>query len=149
MPQGFTTLRNSALSSNSHGLTQNCYYCTIAALLGTTTDELVAHTETMQQDTANAGEIVSLMNEAGIPGAAYASFTNREALNAALNSLPPNTAVGVAYTRANGSGHMVVAARNASGQTAYIDYQNNPPTVTADIPEAFGTIIGAHIFYRA
>ena len=149
MPQGFTTLRSSALTTNSFGQNQNCYYCTVAALLGISTSELVGLSETMMQDTAGPDEIVALMTSAGIPGATYLHFTTLPLLEAAVGSLPSGQAVGLAYTRTNGTGHMIVVARNATGQFGFIDYQASPPSVTATFPEPIHTVTSMHLFFRA
>ena len=149
MPQGFTTLRNPALTTNSHGQTENCYYCTVAALLGMTTDELVGKTQMMMEDTAKEDQILQLMREAGIAGPTFSTFQTLQSLEQALNTLGTGQAVGVAYRRTNGSGHMIVAARDNQGACRYIDYQNTPPTLSAAFPEPAQNILFAHIFYRA
>ena len=149
MPQGFTTLRNSALSSNSSGGTENCYYCTIAALAGVTVAEVVNFTGIAEQRTATGPQILALMGAAGVAAPSATAFNNDAGLSQALNTLANNEAVGVAYTRNDGSGHMIVAAKNGTGQCAFIDYQNNPPTITQALPEALTNIREAYVFHRA
>lgn len=149
MPQGFTTLLNSAVSSNSAGLTQNCYYCTVSALLGTNTSSLVNHTEIMQQDTADETHIVALMVAAGIPGPNYVTFHQAQPFLNAIATLPAGQAVGLAYRRSNQTGHMIVLAHNGLGERAFIDYQHNPPTCTASFPESLDHITSIGIFFRA
>jgi hypothetical protein len=149
MPQGFSTLLNSNVSSNSAGLDQNCYYCSIAALLGTDTSSLVTRTEIMQQDTADESHIVALMGAAGIAGPNYLTFHSQLPFEGAIASLPAGQALGLAYRRTDQTGHMIVYAHSALGLRGYIDYQNNPPTCTPAFPEAMGNIVSMALFFRA
>lgn len=149
MPQGFTTLRSSNLSSNSSGSNQNCYLCTIAALAGVTTAEVIQHTGIPEQVTATAPQILALMHAAGVAAPTTTTFNSEASLSQALNTLANNEAVGMAYTRHDGTGHMIVAAKNGAGLCAYIDYQTNPPTITQAFPESLATIKEAHVFHRA
>lgn len=149
MPHGFTGLLNPAISSNTAGLDQNCYYCTISALLGTDTHTLVAATEMMQEDTANEDHIISLMRAAGVPTPSYITFGQPQPFLAAVGTLPAGQAVGLAYRRTDGSGHMIVVAHDAFGQRGFIDYQNNPPTVTLAFPEPIANILSMALFFHS
>jgi len=149
MAQGFTTLRNSNLSSNSSGSNQNCYYCTVAALAGITTGELINYTGIAEQNTATAPEILGLMQTAGVAAPTTTTFNNEASLSQALNTLANNEAVGLAFSRHDGTGHMIVAAKNGVGVCAYIDYQKNPPTISQAFPEPLANIREAHVFHRA
>lgn len=137
---------------NPHQLNQNCYYCTIAALVNTDVNNIVNHTEIMQQDSASLDEIDLLFNQVGVHVStqnfndhmgspqdrwqATYDYLNRELAN--------NEAVGLAYRRpANvqqnvfspGGGHVVTVTRSdeniyvldyQSGQISLID-RNTPP----------------------
>ncbi len=150
MPSAFYNVRSQLLTTNSFGQDQNCYFCTIAALLNMTTSQLVAHAQTMQQVTANADEIVALMRDAGIPNPTYATFQHLTAIDQAVSSLPNGGHVGLAYTRSDGSGHMIVVGRMLfSGAIRCIDYQASPPRVTDAFPEDLSTIVAMHLFYMA
>ena len=145
----FTTLRSEHLTSNSFGQNQNCYYCTIAALLGVTTSELVSVSETMMQDCAKESEIIELMNNAKIPGPVAIRVQNLGQLTNLMSTLQNGSGVGLAYTRINGTGHMIVAARYPDGRGVCVDYQTSPPTITPDFPEPWNTILSCIIFCRS
>ncbi len=150
MPQAFTTLMPFYESVNTYGQIENCYYCTIAALLGMTTDSLVNRSEIMMQDTATSDEIVQLMNAAGIAAANYTDYTDTDGLHTLidlLDTLPPGQAVGLAYNRVNGTGHMIVAYKDENDVTGFIDYQTTPPTVTQEFPEPISTLTSFTLFY--
>lgn len=152
MPSGFKDVLFPAKSSNSFGLDQNCYYCTVAALLNQSVAELLKQTEIMQQDCANENEIVELFGEAGV----QASFLGpRNAANAyaLLLDLPPGESVGLGYQRNNGSRHMIVATRDVGYVNNFVnpgikcvDYQASPPKVAGFEPEK--QILRYWIFYR-
>ncbi|MCR4460059.1 RHS repeat-associated core domain-containing protein [Pseudescherichia sp. L3] len=137
---------------NPHQLNQNCYYCTIAALINTDVNNIVNHTETMQQDSASLDEIDLLFNQVGVHVSAQ-NFNDHmgspqdrwQATYDYLNrELANNEAVGLAYRRpANvqqnvfspGGGHVVTVTRSneniyvldyQSGQISLID-RNTPP----------------------
>ena len=137
---------------NPYQLNQNCYYCTIAALVNTDVNDIVNYTEIMQQDSASLDEIELLFNQASVHVStqnfnenmglhqnrwqATYDYLNRELAN--------NEAVGLAYRRpANvqqnvfspGGGHVVAVTRSnddiyvldyQSGQISLID-RNTPP----------------------
>ena len=127
---------------NPHRLNKNCYYCTIAALTNQNVLDMVAETETMQQDTATLDELMSLFNEAGV-SAAMRCFDDHTLPAQQLweqtycyidRILAEFEAVGLAYNRQpivgqNGlfhpsSGHMVVVAKDDNGVIAKLDYQS-------------------------
>lgn len=149
MPQAFPLQTDPPQDVNVAGLDQNCYFCTIAALLGMTTHDLVAHAQTMQQDTATVDEIRALMESAGIHNPVAENFSNEAGVSAALNTLPNGYGVGLAYARSNGTGHMIVACRDAHGTGGFIDYQHTPPQATPHFPEDINQITAMHLFYRA
>lgn len=101
---------------NPDGLTENCYFCT-AAFLGGFRDvhELVQRTETMQQCRANLSEICALFEAAGIHYTGHQTTTPLEA-----QELFNGRVGGLAYTRQDGSGHMV-----AFNHGLLIDTQSN------------------------
>jgi len=124
MPSGFK-LETKVLSMeiNSHGHNQNCYYCTVAALSGKTTDKLVKMTSTMQQDQANPTEIAELFRAAGESVDVKGPLTDpKGVLNWVEGYVDEEEAVGLAYVRADLSGHMVVM-RNTTGSKKCIDFQ--------------------------
>ena len=149
MPNAWTGIRHYTQSTNNYGFDQNCYYCTTAALLGTDVDTLINHTEQMQQDTASAGEIVALFASVGVK-VQYAEFDNEHAASHFLLQFPNNSAVGFAYTRQNGSGHMIVAARDdtAPHRVRFVDYQQQPPPVYVNMVHE-PTIVRVLIFFQA
>ncbi|KOY63302.1 hypothetical protein AM629_04130 [Photorhabdus heterorhabditis] len=140
---------------NPHGLNQNCYYSTVAALVNKTTTDLVGETEIMQQDTANLIEIEDLFRAAGV-NSKRTNFTHQDAqlrwnetFHFMRNNLHPGQFAGLAYIRplsqsqnnlfSPSGGHMVVVGRNEaqhlpelivfdyqSGQTTAL-YENYPP----------------------
>ena len=141
-----------ARAMNPHQLNQNCYYCTIAALINTDVNNIVNHTGTMQQDSASLDEIDLLFNQVGVHVSAQ-NFNDHmgspqdrwQATYDYLNrELANNEAVGLAYRRpANvqqnvfspGGGHVVTVTRSneniyvldyQSGQISLID-RNTPP----------------------
>jgi hypothetical protein len=72
-------------------------------------------------------------------------FTS-SSLNLTTPKMPLGTGLGLAYTRANGSGHMVVLAKNDHGIVKCIDYQQNPPAIADFPPEE--NIVSVHVFYK-
>lgn len=146
MPQAFTGILDFHTTANTHGLDQNCYYCAVAALCGMTVEEFFHRSEIMQQDTATPDEILALWKEGGVGNVAYAVLNHDNQLLPVVQTMPVNCGVGLAYTRANGTGHMVVLAKDAHQVVRCIDYQQNPPAVAAFPPEA--GIVAVHIFYK-
>lgn len=135
---------------NPHGLNQNCYFCTVAALAHKTVLELVVQTETMQQDGARLDEIVQLFKDAGVESILTcedaASCTPQQLwqrtwhrLNQALS---PCEALGLAWQRPGafnqqnvfspGGGHMVVVAKDDNGTIAALDYQSGLLTMLSE-----------------
>ena len=141
-----------AEAMNPHQLNQNCYYCTVAALMNVDTNTLVAHTEVMQQDAASLDEIQRLFREVNTTVSMQNFNENivsphdrwQETYDYLYRELANEEAAGLAYRRpANvqqnvfspGGGHVVVVARSneaiyvldyQSGQTGLID-RNTPP----------------------
>lgn len=154
MPKGFTNVRFAGSSGNTHGLDDNCYYCTVAALLGKTVEELFKQTEIMQQRTANEDEIIGLFKEAGVSDITCVATTDPQAVYNAIKWFPSGESVGLAFTRQGGSGHMVVATRDdgyvnnfVNEGVRLVDYQQAPPKVTG-FPSETG-IIRYLIFYKS
>ena len=88
---------------NPDGLTENCYYCTAAYLGGyRSVHHLVQETEIMQQCRANIDEIRDLFDAAGI---SYRFKRTADWVRA--EELCGSGEGGLAYIRADGSGHMV------------------------------------------
>lgn len=153
MSFGFSGIMASTSSVNLHGLTQNCYFCTVAALNNKTTDQLVAATETMMQDTAQKDEILRLFFDAGNSDVAVDKFDHHMNVERWVNqNIDVGDAVGVAYTRVDGSGHMVVLRREL-GRLQCIDFQaefdwmSNPPRFLPFPPEP--NLVRYLVFYNA
>ncbi|WP_380182840.1 hypothetical protein [Kalamiella sp. sgz302252] len=152
---------------NPHGLNQNCYFCTVAALTNKTVLELVEHTETMQQDGATLDEITQLFRDSGIESflisddAASSSpqqlwqrtwhYLNQE--------LSPCEALGLAWQRPRafnqqdvfspGGGHMVVVAKDESGTIAALDYQSGTLAALSEMqPPEYVYQQSYHVFQR-
>ena len=88
---------------NPDGLTENCYYCTVAYLGGyRSVHDLVQETGIMQQCRANINEIRVLFDTAGID---YRFKRTRDWLKA--EALCSSGEGGLAYKRSDESGHMV------------------------------------------
>jgi len=117
------TVMGTAGPTNTHGLTDNCYYVCAARLSGMTTDELVKATEQMQiNGGTDVDGIKSLFTQAGL-GATVRACGSVAGVRAAVMSIPgPANAFGVAFIRLDGSGHMVIAHRGTGG-VAFRDYQ--------------------------
>jgi hypothetical protein len=147
MPSSFLGIRDWRLSTNSFGLDQNCYYCTIAALLNTDVDTLVSRTETMQQDCANADEISALFSSAGTT-VQYQVFGSEAAAANFVTRFPNQSALAIGYTRGNGSGHMVVVVRDSGAPlgVGFIDYQMRPPGIYNSLAHEAG-VISYTVFY--
>ncbi|OWP76463.1 hypothetical protein [Flavobacterium oreochromis] len=108
---GFYPVMDPIKSTNSHCLTENCYYCSTAALLNTTVTDLVASTGIMQQDTAQIDEIIDLFRNAGVSVRCITDLDEATAY-CLLSTLPNGQSAGLAYTRQGGSGHMIVVTRD-------------------------------------
>ncbi len=154
MPRGFTNVRFPGSDSNTYGLDDNCYYCTVAALLGNTVEELFKDVEIMQQCTANEGEIIDLFKEARVSDITYVATNDPQAVYNAIKSFPAGESVGLAFNRQDGSGHMIVATRDdgyvnnfVNQGVKLVDYQQSPPKVTG-FPSETG-IVRYLIFYRS
>ena len=148
MPNSWTGIRHWQLTTNNYGLDQNCYYCTVAALLNTDVDTLIRVTETMQQDTATSDEVATLFADANCP-VVYRAFANEGAAAAFVSNFPDRSAVAIGYTRGNGTGHMVVAMRWSSAPygVRFIDYQQSPPGVYDSLAHE-GAIMAYTVFYK-
>jgi len=153
MPIGFYTPSALARPVNTYGLDNNCYFVTVAALLGTTVDDLIRATETMQKITGSHEDIQGLFSDVGVAIQSKQYFT-LDALYRDLMSLPAGASIGLAYNRQSaGVGHMLVVQRdpgfNPFGPGAglkCIDYQTTPPTVSAFPPAP--DMSHAWIYYR-
>jgi hypothetical protein len=113
---------------NTHGLGDNCYYVTAAALANTTTNILIGRTQVMQvQGGVQLDAIVDLFRDAGLNSnyVSYATFDEAENGMAALAG-GLDKRFGFRYDRSNNTGHMVVATYDATDQTCeYHDHQIN------------------------
>lgn len=129
------TVMDTVEPTNTHGLTDNCYYVCAAKLSGKSTDELVKQTEEMQiGGGSDLDGIKSLFTKAGL-GANAGQCGSVAAVRAAVLAIPGSVnAFGVAFVRLNGTGHMVIAHRG-NGAVAFRDYQLNDrgSDATADL----------------
>jgi hypothetical protein len=147
MPQAFAPILALATSANTYTLTHNCYYCTVAALNNMTVEEFFRVSEIMQQDNATPDEIVDLWKEGGVPNVAYHQFLSGDTFDRqVVQAMPRNYGLGLAYTRADGTGHMVVLAKDMQGIVKCVDYQHDPPTLSDFPPEP--NITSVHVFYK-
>ncbi len=148
MPRAWSGIRDYRLTTNNHGLTENCYYCTIAALANTDVDTVIGHTEVMQQDTAQSEEIAALFSAAGC-SVAYQDFTSEAAAGNFVRNVPHGYSLAFGYTRGNGTAHMVVVMRWSSAPygVRFIDYQMSPPGIYDSLAHE-GSIIKYTIFYQ-
>lgn len=147
MPQAFSPILNLQTTANTYGLDQNCYYCTVAALTNMTVEQFFHISEIMQQDTATPDEIVELWAEGNVDNVAYVRFDNGNDFDRdVIQRMPQGSGLGLAYARVDGSGHMVVLAKDNHGVVKCVDYQQNPPAI-ADFPPE-GNIVSVHVFYR-
>jgi hypothetical protein len=154
MPRGFQNVRFAASDVNTYKLYDNCYYCSVAALLGKTVEELFKKTETMQQTGASEEEITALFRDAGVSDIACEGTKDPQAVYHAIKSFPSGHSVGLAYVRQDGSGHMIVATRDDGYVNNFVnegikcvDYQRNPPVVAGFPPEP--AIVQYLVFYRS
>jgi hypothetical protein len=107
---------------NTFNLNDNCYYCTAAALLNMTVDELITKSEIMQ--CAGGGtieEIKSLFKEAGVP-VNYQTINSKDQLESGIEKMQNNDKFGFAYNRQDGTGHMVVLDKNQDGDVTHIPH---------------------------
>lgn len=125
----------------------NCYFCAVAALLETTTDELVNRTQTMQQDCATTQEVYNLMDAAGHKPQ-VTTYRDLPSIQAALITLPAGQQVGLAYVRNDGTGHMIVAVRDCTGAAGFYDPQQDNMVFSRDFPENLATVSEITLFSR-
>jgi hypothetical protein len=113
---------------NSHGLEDNCYYVTAAALANTTTNTLIGHTEVMQVRGGVAlNEIVALFDDAGL-NSNHVEYTTFNAAESGMATLAgsQDKRFGFGFDRSNGTAHMIVATYDATGRSCkYYDHQIN------------------------
>lgn len=148
MPYGFRPILNPGTTANTHGLYQNCYYCSVAALSNMTVEEFFKISETMQQNTATPNEIVQLWAAGNVLDVEYRVYVDGDVfVTDVIQGMPRGCGLGLAYTREDGSGHMVVLAKDENDVVKCIDYQQNPPTIT-DFPPPGEDIRSVHVFYR-
>jgi len=154
MPNGFTLpplFRTRMV--NSFDLDYNCYYVSVAALLGTTVLDLTGETELMQNITGSDDDIKGLFRAAGVTVESR-EFTNGRELYNILLTLSQGESVGLAYSRRGEEiGHMVVVQRDegffpdspAPG-ICCMDFQKTPTQVLPFPPEP--NIDRAWIYYQ-
>lgn len=155
MPRGFQNVRFVGSNVNTYHLNDNCYYCSVAALLGASVEELFKAVEIMQQrDGAYRDEIAALFREAGVSDISYYETANPQDMYNAIMSFPNGESVGLVYYRADRTSHMVVATRDdgyvnnfVNAGIKCVDYQQEPPRVAGFPPEP--TIVQYLIFYRS
>ncbi|HEX8556654.1 MAG TPA: hypothetical protein VF668_01055 [Pyrinomonadaceae bacterium] len=150
MAQAFTPILPFTTTANTYGLDQNCYYCSVAALSNMTVEQFFNVSEIMQQDTATPTEILALWAEGGVTNVEYLAYTGPNTVSdvsqTVIKDMPKGQALGLAYARQDGSGHMVVLAKDNNGLVRCVDYQQNPPTITPFPPEP--NLIAMFVFYK-
>lgn len=124
----------SARVNDTNG-TQNCYYTTGAALNGTNTSGLVRRTEIMQQDTAQGHEIDDLFRRSGL-NTSNSSYLDNSSARSRLNRYADGDEFAMAYTRRDGTGHMIAGDRH-NGRTNLYDFQSNTRIPESNIDDYF------------
>lgn len=154
MPKGFKNVRFAGSDANTYYLGDNCYYCSVAALLGKSAEELFKDVEIMQQSGANEEEIAALFREAGVNDIVCSVTGNAQEMYDFIKLFPAGDSVGLAFLRQDGSGHMVVTTRDDGYVNNFVnegvkcvDYQQKPPKVTGFPPEP--AIVQYLVFYRS
>ncbi len=149
MPHAFSGILDIDKTANSFGLDDNCFYCSVAALLGKTVNELIDETEIMQDRTACTEAVLDLFREAGVDDIAFRIYEDRQSLEGDFANFPRNSGLGLAYDRSDAPiGHMVVLARDNDGVVKLVDYQQSPPSITDFPPEGRNNIARCYVFYR-
>ncbi|MED5463929.1 MAG: hypothetical protein VX699_04685 [Myxococcota bacterium] len=154
MPIGFPNVAFPTRTINSYGQDQNCYYVTIAALLGKTVEDLTGETELMQNITGTDADIKEVFRAAGV-NVQSKEFTNGTDLYNVLMTLPPGSSVGMAYKQhGRDVGHMLVVQRDPGSYPLHaapgircLDYQK-VPIVESPFPPA-PHIERAWIYFQA
>lgn len=83
----------------------------------------------------------------GVQDVAFRVYNLGEAFaREVVQTMPGNTGVGLGYTRQDGTGHMVVLAKDINGIVKCIDCQQYPPTIV-DLPSENG-VVSVHVFYK-
>ena len=127
-------------SVNDLALHDNCYYCTAAALKGMTVSALVTESELMQY--GGGGSLESIQELFITTGLSDGSYTTHRSKNSLINEVrqqdPTNASKrwGLAYTRRDRPGHMVILQRGLATGILILDYQQFPMTLTDEIPPA-------------
>lgn len=114
--------------TNTFKLDDNCYYVTIAKMMGVSVQQLMESVELMQiGGGAQKGEIQELLNSCERPYQLVDVKDLHEAEEVALqNNKGFSKRFGIAFTRANLTGHVVVMQWNSNEQLCeYWDYQMN------------------------
>src|SRR5262245_53463190 len=113
MPRGFKNVRFVGSNVNTYHLLDNCYYCSVAALLGASVEECFKQVEIMQEKNgANPEAVGALFREAGVNDIACTVFTDPQDVYRFIMSFPDEESVGLAYYRWDRTGHMIVATRD-------------------------------------
>jgi hypothetical protein len=154
MPRGFKNVRFAGSNVNTYHLLDNCYYCSVAALLGASVEEFFKQVEIMQERGGASPEATrALFREAGVNDIACAAFTDPQDAYDFIKAFPDEESVGLAYYRGDGSGHMIVATRDNGHINNWVnqgikcvDYQHEPPRVAGFPPEP--TLVHYVVFYR-
>lgn len=152
MPTGFSGIRHPFFEVNTFGQRENCYFCTVAALNNVSTNQLVGMAEQMQQDGASVDQISNLFRDAGTMDISVRVVaTHQEVQEWVMQNIPPGHSVGLAYTRSDQSGHMIVLLR-ITDTVQCLDYQQAfngegaAPRYVPFPPEL--NIVRYSIFYR-
>jgi hypothetical protein len=144
MAHGFKNYTQPFLHVNLTALGNNCYFCTVAALSGMNTHQLVGKAEEMQDDIPKGMPyILGLFGSAGQANVQHWSGTTpQQVIQAVLTlGLDIGEAIGLAYKRNDGSGHMVVLRRLFKDLDC-LDYQANFNLVPDGQSNAQGNSMG-------
>ncbi len=155
MPSGFDNILFAGTSANPNGLTENCYFCTVAALSNMRVNALVAKIGIMQDRYAQLPEISELFNSAGHPCKYYSGLDVNDVAYWINNNINFGESIGLAFNRLDGSGHMIVVTKDMGYIASHyypnlkcVDYQANPPQITTFPPEG-GIGFIYHLFFRS
>jgi hypothetical protein len=145
MEQDGDVVTDTVQTTNTHSLTDNCYYVCAAKLRGVSTEKLISQTEQIQiGGGTDINGIRALFREAQL-GDTVIACASLMGVHGAVATIPSNAnAFAVAFTRPDGTGHMVLALRHPGG-ASFHDYQMND--AGTDALADIGTGTAFWVFY--
>lgn len=136
-PSGTNPQDYTSVNDNVGNNTNNCYYCSAAAMAGLSVNQLSNQEKIpVPPSTATPAEIGAFMGQTGLGTGAVITSTNVPAMVAQMQqeaqAYPNGTTFGIGFVRPNGTGHMVTGVV-MNGQVQFVDFQTDPPTIANDI----------------